>query len=51
MSAPCLQMEQIVRAALLEDIGPGDLTTNACIPPDRMARGSSWPNRRGCSRA
>ena len=27
-----------VRAALLEDIGPGDLTSDALVPPDRMAR-------------
>lgn len=47
MSASCLQMEQIVRAALLEDIGPGDLTTNACIPPDRMARGEFLAKQEG----
>ena len=27
-----------VRAALLEDIGPGDLTSDALVPPDRISR-------------
>jgi nicotinate-nucleotide pyrophosphorylase (carboxylating) len=32
-------MIEIVRLALAEDIGPGDVTTNACVPADRRARG------------
>ncbi len=28
-----------VRRALAEDIGPGDITTEACVPPGRMATG------------
>src|SRR5579883_3331806 len=27
----------VVQAALEEDIGSGDITTNLCVPPDRMA--------------
>ena len=32
-------MNEIVRLALKEDIGPGDVTTEACVPEDRQARG------------
>ncbi|HEV2445968.1 MAG TPA: carboxylating nicotinate-nucleotide diphosphorylase [Candidatus Sulfopaludibacter sp.] len=32
-------MRPIVRLALDEDIGTGDITTNACVPEDRRARG------------
>ncbi len=32
-------MNEIVRLALEEDIGSGDVTTNACVPADRRARG------------
>src|SRR5437763_7966148 len=32
-------MNDIVRLALEEDIGSGDITTNACVPADRQARG------------
>jgi nicotinate-nucleotide pyrophosphorylase (carboxylating) len=32
-------MNEIVRLALEEDIGSGDVTTNACVPEDRRARG------------
>ena len=32
-------MNDIVRLALEEDIGPGDITTNSCVPEDRQARG------------
>ena len=41
-----------VRRALAEDIGPGDMTTQACVPADRSARagGFSRASRR-CSRA
>src|SRR5215471_8662046 len=30
---------EIVRLALEEDIGAGDITTEACVPADRRARG------------
>lgn len=32
-------MREIVRLALEEDIGPGDVTSTACVPADRRARG------------
>ncbi len=32
-------MTAIVRLALEEDIGPGDITTEACVPESQMARG------------
>jgi nicotinate-nucleotide pyrophosphorylase (carboxylating) len=32
-------MIEIVRLALEEDIGPGDVTTDSCVPADRQARG------------
>jgi nicotinate-nucleotide pyrophosphorylase (carboxylating) len=32
-------MRDLIRLALEEDIGAGDVTTDACIPPDRQARG------------
>jgi nicotinate-nucleotide pyrophosphorylase (carboxylating) len=32
-------MNPVVRLALEEDIGTGDVTTMACVPADRMARG------------
>jgi nicotinate-nucleotide pyrophosphorylase (carboxylating) len=32
-------MTEIVRLALEEDIGPGDITTQACVPESRKARG------------
>jgi nicotinate-nucleotide pyrophosphorylase (carboxylating) len=32
-------MNEIVRLALEEDIGPGDVTTDSCVPADRQARG------------
>lgn len=32
-------MIEILRLALEEDIGSGDVTTNACVPEDRQARG------------
>ena len=32
-------MQRIVQAALDEDVGTGDITTNACVPEDRRARG------------
>ena len=30
---------QIVERALEEDIGSGDVTTNLCVPADRLATG------------
>jgi nicotinate-nucleotide pyrophosphorylase (carboxylating) len=30
----------IIRLALDEDIGAGDITTNSCVPADRMAKGT-----------
>ncbi len=30
---------EIVQRALEEDIGPGDITTNLCVPADRQAKG------------
>lgn len=32
-------MNEIVRLALEEDIGPGDVTTESCVPAERRARG------------
>ena len=32
------EIRTAVNAALAEDIGPGDVTTNACIPPDSRSR-------------
>jgi nicotinate-nucleotide pyrophosphorylase (carboxylating) len=32
-------MSDIVERALAEDIGPGDVTTEACVPADRQAHG------------
>ncbi len=37
MDIPEIQYEALVRAALLEDIGPGDITTTLCIAPDAQA--------------
>ena len=37
MDIPEIQYEHLVRAALLEDIGPGDITTTLCIAPDATA--------------
>jgi nicotinate-nucleotide pyrophosphorylase (carboxylating) len=34
-----MKISEILRLALEEDIGPGDVTTNACVPADRRARG------------
>ncbi len=38
MNIPQIEYEPLVRAALLEDIGPGDITTMACIPAMTRAR-------------
>lgn len=37
MDIPEIQYEHLVRLALLEDIGPGDITTTLCIAPDAQA--------------
>jgi len=37
MDIPELQYEPLVRAALAEDIGPGDITTTLCIPAGTRA--------------
>ncbi|MGI4790788.1 MAG: carboxylating nicotinate-nucleotide diphosphorylase [Janthinobacterium lividum] len=37
MDIPQIQYEPLVRAALLEDIGPGDVTTMLCIPAGTKA--------------
>lgn len=36
MSLNPIAIEELVRRALLEDIGPGDVTTEATIPPDAV---------------
>ena len=33
------EIVEAVRRALEEDIGPGDITSQACVPPDRRANG------------
>jgi nicotinate-nucleotide pyrophosphorylase (carboxylating) len=37
MTKPMFKNEKLIRLALEEDIGPGDITTNALIEPDRAA--------------
>ena len=37
MDIPQIQYEALVRAALLEDIGPGDVTTMLCVPAGTTA--------------
>ncbi len=37
MDVPQIQYEPLVRAALAEDIGPGDITTTLCVPADVWA--------------
>ena len=36
---------EIVRRALAEDLGWGDVTTEATVPPSSAAAGRSWPSR------
>jgi nicotinate-nucleotide pyrophosphorylase (carboxylating) len=38
MDIPQIQYEQLVRAALIEDIGPGDITTMVCVPKGTEAK-------------
>ena len=33
------EIRELIRLALAEDIGPGDVTSQACVPADRLARG------------
>ena len=40
MSAHPALVSDIVRRALAEDVGPGDITTEACVPADAVARGA-----------
>ena len=37
MDIPQIQYEELVRAALVEDIGPGDVTTMLCVPAGTTA--------------
>lgn len=41
------QVAQIVAVALAEDIGPGDLSTAACIPPDQRSTGEFLAKQEG----
>ena len=41
------EIRALVELALREDIGPGDVTTEGCIPPDQMATGRFFA-RDGC---
>ena len=34
-----LQVDQIIRRALEEDIGHGDITTDNLVPPDQQSQG------------
>jgi nicotinate-nucleotide pyrophosphorylase (carboxylating) len=34
-----LELDEFLRRALAEDVGPGDITTEAIVPPDARARG------------
>jgi nicotinate-nucleotide pyrophosphorylase (carboxylating) len=36
---PRTELEAMVRRALAEDVGPGDVTTDAIVPPEARARG------------
>jgi nicotinate-nucleotide pyrophosphorylase (carboxylating) len=47
MTLRSLQVAQIVTAALAEDIGPGDLTTAACIPQDQHSAGEFLAKQEG----
>lgn len=37
-----MNLERLIEAALDEDLGAGDLTTTACIPPDRPGLGTIY---------
>jgi nicotinate-nucleotide pyrophosphorylase (carboxylating) len=47
------EIERVVTTALAEDVGPGDLTTEAVVPPSRRARGRLIAKAAGtfCGRA
>ena len=34
-----MKLEDLVRASLEEDVGPGDVTTNSCVSPDSQSTG------------
>lgn len=42
-----MQLSELVAAALAEDLGPGDLTTEACVPVDVSGRGSILAKNEG----
>ena len=42
-----LWLEDIVRRALQEDLGPGDITTEACVPAERQALAEVVARERG----
>lgn len=42
-----LELEKIIRRALEEDIGSGDLTTNVIVPPEALAKGIIYAKETG----
>ncbi|HEX3246602.1 MAG TPA: nicotinate-nucleotide diphosphorylase (carboxylating), partial [Chloroflexota bacterium] len=40
MDIPAWELEDIIRRALAEDIGSGDVTTDSLIPPDATGTGA-----------
>jgi nicotinate-nucleotide pyrophosphorylase (carboxylating) len=34
------EIQELIRLALAEDVGPGDVTSKACVPSERMATGT-----------
>ena len=42
-----MQIDRIIRQALMEDIGHRDITTDNLIPPDHQSQGVFMSNRRG----
>jgi len=47
MDIPRIQYESLVRAALVEDIGPGDITTTLCIPEGARATATVLAKQQG----
>ena len=47
MDIPQIQYEPLVREALLEDIGPGDITTMLCVPAGMTARATVLAKQAG----
>lgn len=41
------QVRDLVLRALQEDVGPGDITTDSIVPPDRQATGRIWAKADG----